>query len=334
MSTLRSASYALGILVLSGLCAVFATGGPKSAALAKAVPLLFVSDSKANVMTIFSLPGLAVTGTITGLNEPRGLCTDPSGDIWATNYGSQIIGEYTRAGTLIETLTDAEGYPFSCTVDELVVGNIQNFASPSPSPSPSASPMSGPGETVVYVSGVGTSYDLPALFHVDGVTDPGKDIYIVGRAKDGTFTLAVLPAGSTTIQQIPVTGGTINHPGMVQYDAEDGYLAVGDRVCGGTPRTTCVYHIQISPGFASGKIVGATKLQTYNGQPICDMAQGVIRGSGKAKYLAGGDDETQKDCGSRANSSVDVWAFPAGGAPTNYNNTALSNPFGTAISDK
>jgi hypothetical protein len=93
MSRLRSASYALGVLVFAGICAVWAAGGPKSAALAGVPRLLFVSDKNANDIAIFSLPDLTVKGMITGLDEPRGLCSDPSGDIWATNYGSQIIGE-------------------------------------------------------------------------------------------------------------------------------------------------------------------------------------------------------------------------------------------------
>ena len=314
MSTLRSASYALGVLAFAGICAVYVVGGFKSAALAAPVRLLFVSDPKVNEMAIYSLPDLILRGTITGLNTPHGLCSDPSGDIWATNTGTRQILEYTRTGTLVATLSDPYGYPFSCSVDTMAVGNITN--------------MSGPGETLVYTTGIPPSYDLAALHNVNGVAyDPG-DLYIDGRTSSGTFVLAELPSGSTVIHQITISGGTIHYPGMVQWDADDHYLAVGDRRCD-TPRTTCIYHVKISG--STGTIIGKTKFEAYNCHVICDMAQGVIGASG-LKFIAGGDDESA--CGYAA-TSVDRWAYPAGGLPTNNNHSiALTHPFGTAISAK
>ena len=101
-----------------------------------------------------------------------------------------------------------------------------------------------------------------------------------------------LPAGSTTIQQVTITGGTIHYPGMVQWYKDGKYLAVGDRRCD-TPRTTCIYHVRIknTKKGPTGRIIGRTKFQTYNGHAICDMAQGTIGASG-LKFLAGGDDES------------------------------------------
>lgn len=321
MSTLRSASYALGVLVFAGVCAVLSIGGPKSA-LASGPRILFVSDKMAHEIAIFSLPDLTNTGMITGLNQPRGLCSTPSGAIWATDYGAKTIIQYSRTGTVLQTKTDPYGFPFSCADGALAVGNIKN--------------MSGPGETLVYgMAYPPPSYDLAEMPNVRGVGYHGDpNLYIVGTTKTGTFVLAVLPSGSTTIHKITVTGGTINFPGMVQWYEDGNYLAVGDRKCGGsTPstRTTCIYHIQLSKVGFTGKIIGTpTPLEAYNGKPICDMAQGEIGASGE-KYLAGGDDET--DCKVRGTKSgVYRWNFPSGGAPTNHNNSTLANPFGTAIS--
>ena len=137
--------------------------------------------------------------------------------------------------------------------------------------------------------------------------------------------LAELPSGSTVIHQITITGGTIHYPGMVEWYEDGHYLAVGDRHCD-TPRTTCVYHVSISG--STGTITGKTKFKAYNGHVICDMAQGAIGASGE-KFLAGGDDESA--CG-YATSSVNRWAYPAGGLPTNSNHATLTHPFGTAIS--
>jgi hypothetical protein len=331
--SIRSASYTLGVLAFAGICAVCAVGGLKSAALAAPAPsLLFVSDETANTLTVFSLPDLGAKGTRSGLNQPQGLCSTPTGDIWVANRGTRQMLEYSPTGTLIKTVTDPDGYPFACSVDELAYANIQNVsspgppASPDPSPSPCASPMSGPGETEVYNGTSSTSYDNPQLYCVDGVAYEPADLYIVGQSEQKTFVLAVLKAGSSTIQVI-TANNTIHEPGMVQWDAEDGYLAIGDRSCDGPNTTTCVYHVSLT-----GTIIGTpTRFKAYNGQPICDMAQGVIGGSGKEKYLAGGDDESA--CSAReTKSAVYRWAFPGGGAPTNYNNSTLTHPFGTAIS--
>lgn len=342
MITLRSASYAVGALAFAIICAICATVGPRSA-LGAPVPVLFVSDKGTNDVTRFSLPDLAVKGTSTGFSEPRGLCSDPKGDIWVANYGTRQMLELNSAGTIIQTINDPDGYPFACTVDvpTLAYANLHNLVSPdqsAPPPDPSAAPdpsgapdptmtpCSGPGEVETTNGVTSMSHDSTDLCTVNGVgTDPG-DIYIVGTAVGGAFTLAVLPAGSTQIHQITVTGGTINSPGMVQWEGNDHYLAVGDRKCG-TPRSTCVYHIKISG--TTGTIMSKTTFEAPNGHVICDMGQGVIGGSGGAQYLAGGDDENE--CG-YTTSSVDVWAFPAGGMPTNSNTTALNKPFGTAIS--
>ncbi len=342
MSTLRSASYAFGSLAFAGICAVCAIGGLKLTALAAPEPgRLFVSDSQASVLGVFSLPDLVLKGTITGLSQPRGLCDDGNGNVWVANYGTQQMFKYSRTGALIATLNDANGFPFACSVDkgphgshDLATANLQNL-SKSPhgnaeSPAPSMHHMSGPGETEVWAEGMtkpGPSYDYGPMHTVRGESyDPG-DLYIDGQTKTGTFVLAELRSGSKTITGITVTGGTIHLPGMLQWDQDDHYLAVGDRKCG-SPRTTCVYHLSISG--STGTITGKTTLEAYNGHVICDMAQGVIYESAGVTYLAGGDDESP--CGYAA-TSVNRWAYPAGGLPTNNNHSIpFAHPFGTAIS--
>lgn len=335
MITLRSASYAVGALAFAIILAVWATS-PKSAALGAPSPVLYVSDKGTNEITVFSLPALGVKGTISGLNEPRGLCSDPKGHVWVANYGTRQMIEFS-GNVPIETINDPDGYPFACSVDSdttLAYANLTNIVTPSPNPpstpdppipDSTSTPMSGPGEVEVH----SISPQLGGMYYFNGVTwDPG-DVYIVGTTYPlpGTFVLAVLPSGSSTIQQISVTGGTIHAPGMVQWDADDNYLLVGDRKCG-TPRSTCIYRIKISG--STGTITGAPiTFEAPNGHVICDMGQGVVGGSGGSKYLVGGDDENE--CG-YTTSSVDRWAFPAGGLPTNSNSTALTKPFGTAIS--
>ncbi len=330
MSTLRSASYAFGVLGFAAICAICFLCGPRLSAVGAPVPrLLFVSDPVANLVEIFSLPALVLRGTLTGFSKPHGLCSDPSGNIWVANTGTRQALEYTRTGTLISTLTDTTGVPVGCDRRQNVIAlaNYIDLSSPPPSP-----PPSGPGEPYITVLPSGTPYS-PTDAHVEHVEEVGFDaagnLFFDGRKPDGTFVLGEVPSGSSTITIIHITGGTLHAPGMVQWYADGSYLAVGDRRCdiSGT-RTTCIYHVSISG--STGTITGKTTFKAYNGHLICDMAQGTIGASGE-KYIAGGDDESP--C-TYATSGVYRWAYPAGGAPTNSNNTALTHPFGTAISAK
>ncbi|HET6275673.1 MAG TPA: hypothetical protein VFE16_07065 [Candidatus Cybelea sp.] len=203
MSTLRSASYALGVLAFAGICTICAVG--VKSALAAGPRLLYVSDPTVNAITVFSLPDLAIKGTITGLNQPRGLCSDDSGNIWVTDFATQQILEYAHGGTSpITTLTDANGFPFACDVErhhhhDLAVANLSNAPS-------------GPGETEVYPGGMAAplpSYDLTALQKVRGEAyDHHGNLFMDGQTNTGTFVLAELPVGSTAIHQITLTGGT------------------------------------------------------------------------------------------------------------------------------
>ena len=322
MSTLRSASYALGVLAFAGICAIATwPGGPRLSALAAPVPrLLFVSDPGANEVAVFSLPDLVSKPTITvGLNRPHGLCSTPGGDIWVANTGTQQMLEYPRVGgPPIGTLTDKDGYPWACDVD-----HSNNLAYVNRTDTHKK--RSGPGE-LEHGGLPSTNYKRMVEDHFVS-WDPGN-LYVDGLTKTGHFILAELPAGSTKMFTIKIVGGTIHSPGMVQWYAPGSYLAVGDRRCdiGGT-RTTCVYHVSISG--STGTIIGKTTFEAYNGHLICDMAQGTIGASGE-KYIAGGDDESA--CG-YATSSVDRWPYPQPeGTPTNH--STFAHPFGTAISDK
>jgi hypothetical protein len=336
MSTPRSVPYVLGFLAFAGICAAWASSGFKSPALAGPRPrLLYVSDPKISEVAVFSLPALVLEGTLIGFTTPHGLCSnDDNGNIWVTSTGTRMLLEYAHGGTSpIETLSDPTGLPFGCDVDrphqKVWVTNIRDAASPSPPPPCNPTP-SGPGELEVFNPNTGTwscSYYAALLkSDISVALDPSGNAYVDGLTSSKHFALAKLPAGSTTIQQITISGGSVHYPGMVQWYGDGNYLAVGDRRCD-APRTTCIYHVKIS-GF-TGTIIGKTKFKAYNGHVICDMAQGSIGAHG-LKFLAGGDDESA--CGYAA-TSVDRWAFPAGGLPTNNNHSiAFSHPFGTAIS--
>jgi hypothetical protein len=335
MSTLRSGSYALGALALASVFAVYAIGGLKATAL-DAPRHLFVSDPQAGLIAIFSIPDLVVKKTITGFSQPQGLCSDGHGNVWVTNRGTQQILKYSHDGIHTVTLNDPNGFPYACSVERgtgnLAVANIRNVKGGHVgTPAPQMRIWSGPGETEWYdkaCCGPLPSNDWAPMTKVYGEAfDRKMNLFIHGQAKTGAFLLGKLPAGSTVITGVTVTGGTIHLPGMLQWDPEDKYLAVGDRRCDNL-RSTCVYQVSISGSTA--KIQNKITLKAYNGQAICDMAQGVIYDSAGVTYLAGGDDESS--CHNAA-TSVNVWSYPAGGLPLHSNHSIpFAHPFGTATS--
>ena len=81
----------------------------------------------------------------------------------------------------------------------------------------------------------------------------------------------------------------------------------------------------------SGVLIQVTNYKAYNGDPVCDLVQGVVAAYGN-KYAAGGDYERSR-CGNAGGNSANRWQYPAGGAPTNYT-TNVSQPDGAAISTK
>ncbi|MGB6517476.1 MAG: hypothetical protein WBE79_03095 [Candidatus Cybelea sp.] len=297
--------------------------------------ILFVSDDSTNDVLLFSMPDLTLRGTLTGFDVPQGLCSDTSGNIWVTNMGTLTIVELARSGTVIKVLTDPDGYPVACAVDptsgDLAVANIYNKS------------LSGSGEVEIYKAGGGTPTSLanPDQYYYNQVgyvtgdgsgknhargNVPSGNLFVDGRTYGGSFILSELPLGTSAFRTINLSGGTIYFPGMVQWYTPGNYLAVGDQLCGDVP-ASCIYHVKISG--KTGKIKGHTSLLNYLGGSVCDFVQGVIGANG-LKYVAGGDSET---CG-YANSSVNRWAYPAGGTPTNFNDSVVTEPVGAAISTK
>jgi len=278
---------------------------------AKAVPrLLFISDIGTDDVYIFSLPAMAVMGTLTGFSEPQGMCTDKAGNIWITNTGTLQIYQYSRTGTLLKTLSDPNGDPVGCAVykanGDLAVTNIFN--------------NSGPATVEVYANATGTptAYNNASQSEnfFDAYDNQGN-LYVDGFDNSG-FSLSVLPNGSSTMSTIHITGGgTISFPGSVNWKPATG-LVVGDQQC---RSGSCLNAVSISGN--TGPITGSTPLFNSNGG-ACDVDQATISPFGK--FFAGG-------CTAGSPPTADRWAYPAGGTPTNYS-TKVEEPIGTAISNK
>jgi hypothetical protein len=281
--------------------------------------LLFISDQSTSDAYIFALPSLTLKATITGLDEPQGECSDPQGNVWIANPGSDRMQQYSRAGKLVNELLDPSGFPAGCAIDaasgELAVTHVLGY--------------SFRGMVLLYRHASGTPatvfcHHMLQYYFAD--YDRRGTLYVDGESDAKRFELCEKPRGKP-FHPISITGGKIHFPGMVQWSVTDDQLVVGDQRCGGTS-TSCVYQLAISGRGA--KIVGRTTLLTHSGGPACEMVQGVIdTAAGGNMVLPGG---ALGACGS-GGGAVNRWPYPAGGLPTNYFENALDQPVGAAVSD-
>jgi hypothetical protein len=278
-------------------------------------PLLFVSDSGTADVYLYKLPSLKVVGTITGFSQPQGECSDNKGNVWVTDTNAQTIYELSHRGLLENALSDSSGFPDACAWDA-TTGNLavmSLFGTDGVS-----------GAVLVYPPGSSTpaEYSNPKQYYYNfGGYDGTGDLFFDGRDQSGNFILSELAKGASTAKTIPLTGGTVYFPGMVQWDRTKGDLIVGDQSCGGS-YVSCVYLIKV--GSKGGTIVGTIQLKGYTGSPVCDLVQGVQFG----KQIAGSDNDF---CGYTPSTTY-VWAYPGGKAPLHYNNATDSTPVGAAVS--
>jgi hypothetical protein len=280
--------------------------------------LLFISDDGTDDVYIFSMPAMTLMGTITGFDEVQGMCDDASGNIWITNTESFQIFQYSRTGSLLKTLDDADGYPVGCAVNkkngDLAVTNIIDASGELP------------GNIVVYTnaSGSGTeianpdqseyffpTYDLRGNLYADGFS---RSSYV--------YVLSECPSGSSTCHSLSLSGGSIVFPGGLNWDRVKNDLVAGDQECL-DEAASCQYQITISGSTAT--ITGSTTLSNYNGTG-CDVDQGTI--APFSRYFAGPCITEDS-----ADSTAARWPYPAGGDPTNYS-TSVDFPIGSAISNK
>ncbi len=282
----------------------------------RAPRLLFVSDTATDDVDIFTMPDMALKGTITGFNQPQGECSDKHGNIYVANTQETQVDEYSRIGTLLNTYPDKSGYPVGCAVNplngDLAVANVSSFSGLGhvllfTSPSSRPTMLINPAQVSYFFLG----YDIHG------------DLWVDGRDKQKNYIVS--SCGGFVCRTIDLTGGKIYFPGAVQWDQKEYSWVLFDQRCGNTT-AACSYWVS-----GTGVLGQATNYQNYSGGAVCDLIQGVVAAYGK-RYTAGSDYE-YTGCPNAGNSSVNRWQYPTGGAPTNYATEAVTQqPAGAAIS--
>ncbi|MFZ0033029.1 MAG: SMP-30/gluconolactonase/LRE family protein, partial [Candidatus Cybelea sp.] len=193
---------------------------------ARAPRILFISDDGTNQVNMYTMPGMVLKGQLTGFSEPQGMCTDASGNIWVTNTGTESIIQLSRTGATLKTLNVPGEFPVGCAVNrannDLAVTNI-------------IATTGGAGSVDVFTNATGT----PTKFTDPSVTefffptyDNAGNLYLDGEGGAG-YALSELAAGSSSISNVTVSGGTLFFPGGLNWDSATSSVILGDQECGG-----------------------------------------------------------------------------------------------------
>lgn len=245
-----------------------------SADVKKARRLLFVSDDSTNDVYIFTMPAMALKGTLTG-TEPQGMCTDRGGHAWITNTETSQVFQCSRSGKLLKSVSVPGFLPVSCAVNksngDLAISNLI-----------SASGYSGNVEIFTGGSGSGTPIADPsqAQYYFPAYDTRGN-LYVDGFSTSGSTILSECRAGGSGCATLNIVGGTVSFPGGLNWDRVNKELVVGDQSCNDEGES-CQYAMTISSSTAT--ITGSTLLTDYNGDG-CDVDQGTLAGS--SNYFAG-----------------------------------------------
>jgi hypothetical protein len=265
--------------------------------------LLYVSDSSTYDVYVFTYPKLKLVGTLTNQNNPAGLCTDSSGDVYITQlYGGGHIVEYAHGGTTqLKSLSDSSYEPGACSVDptngNLAVANI-------------VSDYFGEGSLMLFdnASGSGTIVSPPSSgswFSVNtlGYDDKGN-IFFAGSC-NSAFCAGELPAGSSTAENVTLSTSP-QGAGSVQWDGK--YITYSDSYDG------TIYRYKFKG--TTGTEVSSTTLDGLG-----QWVQGSwVEGKDVAAPYSTGD-------------LVSIYKYTAGGKATQtVSGSPMENPFGVTIS--
>jgi hypothetical protein len=282
---------------------------------AKSAGLLFETDPATNDVDIFSLPQMKLTQKLTGFKFPAGECSNLDGNVWIGDYLKHELRMYSSSGKLLYTIRGARLDPYACALDpvsfSLVVTDLNELKLE-------------PGKIRIYTARGSppiilrnperATYLFPAF-------DPYGDLWVTGFSASGHPEISKCVVRCRTVK---LRGGSIFSPGAIAWDTVHGNWVIFDNYCHESA-TTCSY-----PVSDEGVVGTPTTYLNPAGGALCKLTQAALVPTGKRTIaVAGGDSESS--CTGYKNSSVDLWAYPAGGLPVRSNHHVVS-PWGAAVS--
>lgn len=197
--------------------------------------LLYVSQHSNSGWSVVAMtyPQGQVVNEITDINEPWGLCSDTSGNVWVPSW--DYAYEFAHGATSpTQALYSLDLFMLACSVDP-TTGNLAVVASAE----------SGGPTIAIWTQGGGnpTFYSPPFRAWSDGYDDQGN-LFIDGSSDSQSFLFAELPKGSSTFTTITLDQPA-KWPGSVQWDGK--YITVSTlNPSEPKGRHHVVYRVQIS----------------------------------------------------------------------------------------
>jgi hypothetical protein len=286
--------------------------------------LLYVADWDTNDVYVYDLPDGKAVGTLTGFQEPYGMCVDAKGDIYITNFGNGTLTEYAHGASEPINTYDPGGELIGCSVDAKGDVSATSFS---------------PAEVTVYAGGNpkdGTTYSNSDCEYswTMGYDDKGN---LIGMAESDSIEVCALLAGQHSETILTESGITIDFPGGTSWDGK--YIALGDQEAGGS------YETGVWPSTLSGTTItaatGEVKFADDCYSDYSDIVNPFFLGKGftpvtpgthrRAKYMIG----TNVWCTDGDKPGVSIWYYPSGKL---YKNVKLGSgsgpqdPYGAGVS--
>jgi hypothetical protein len=174
--------------------------------------LLYVSDLAGNDIRVFRYPQLGLVRTISGIAEPRGLCSDANGDVFVTSYQGNNVLEFAHGARTPMATLGTPGSPEACSIDP-TTGNL-------------AVTFVGSGALGVAVfpnaSGTPSVYDAPlgSVFWYCGYDDSGN-LFIDGQSQFARVAIWELPFHSNNFLTANIQGGELYDVAQLQWDGKN-----------------------------------------------------------------------------------------------------------------
>ena len=276
--------------------------------------LIYAGDEETNDVYVYDYSNGKQVGTLTGFDEPYGMCVDAKGDVYITNYGAGNALEYAHGGTEVINTFDSGGTPIGCAVDSKGDVAVTSFD---------------PGEATVFAGGdptKGTSYTGPCTYLWSMGYDHSGNLIGVGETSSGARCYAGLASGSKSMEALAFSG-TIDFPAGTVWDGK--YVALGDQEADGSDNT----------GMIEASLSGSTL--TSHGEAILTCVSGfsdVVNPFVVGKKNTPVNDRQGKvvlggGCGgtTHGGGGIGFWHYPKGGDPfRNY--SGVSDVYGVAVS--
>lgn len=304
--TMRAAVGLLAALLTASCAAGVSPAGNVGSALplhsqsGSASTLLYVVDSGADKVDVFSYPDGTLLQTLTGFQTPLHACSDLSGNVFVTNAAGAQITEYAHGGYApIATLLDRGQVPVDCSVDpvtgDLAVTNYGQRGTHA-------------GSVSVYAASKGKPKKRRAagvIAYLFCTYDGRGDLFVTGLDYKYNLVFLELPKGKSAFVQVALKQ-RMSGWGGVQWDGKD--VTIGDGAA-------TVYRFSVNGRVA--KRVGMVHL---------DGAVNVAAYWLSGGYLIGPDGPNG------GNHDVGIWRYPHGGNAVTTLQGNFENPSGATLS--